>query len=75
MSVKLRKGDTVFFSEKGAKGFFYPTASKETIKFDVDATRLMWVGGGKKKAVLIPKCALGPPITTADVIPVWIEES
>ena len=72
MSVKLKKGDSVFLSKKGAKGFFYPTKTQETLKFDVEATTLAWVGGSDKRAVLIPRCSLGLSLSDISMIPVWI---
>ena len=54
----LKKGEIVYLSETGHKGFFYPSAESETLLEDVDAQWLGWIGDSEKIAVLIPNSSI-----------------
>ena len=75
MSVLLKKGETVFLSESGNRGFYYPSSKSDTLLIDVTATTLAWAGSNDKKAVLIPINAIRATSNNANVIPVWIKKS
>jgi hypothetical protein len=53
--MKLKRGNKIFLSERGHKGFFYPTTIPLSLWSDIEAKVLSWAGGGDKIAVIIPK--------------------
>ena len=74
--MKLKRGDTIFLSERGYNGFFYPGKKGLWLVEDVDVKVLSWLGGGDKVAVSIPNNTLARDfIKTVDVRgPVWINQ-
>ena len=73
MTQKLKKGDRVWLSQLGYKGFIYPDAESETLLRDVTAESLTWIGGGEKSAVSIPENAIRATGSLDKKIPVWIK--
>jgi len=69
---QLRKGERVFLSQLGAKGFYYPSGDSETLLTDVSADPLYWLGGGDKHAVLIPETAIRALAVSSKKLAVWI---
>jgi|TARA_Y100000034_G_C6765839_1_gene341387 hypothetical protein len=69
----LKKGDTVFLSQLGSKGFYYPTQERETLISDVDAQPLHWIGCNEKRAVLIPANSIYALSSSERKTAVWIE--
>jgi hypothetical protein len=69
---QLRKGERVFLSQLGAKGFYYPSDDFETLLTDVSADPLHWCGGGDKHAVLIPETAVHALASSNKKLAVWI---
>jgi hypothetical protein len=55
MKKKLSKGLPVFLSEKGHRGFDYPSAESESLLFDVDANLQSLAGGGNFKPFKVPE--------------------
>ena len=54
----LKKGEIVYLSESGSKGFYYPSRESETLLEDVEAQTLSWIGDSEKVAVLIPHSSI-----------------
>jgi len=52
---KLSKGLLVFLSEKGHKGFDYPSKESESLLFDVDANLQSLAGGGNLRPFRVPE--------------------
>ena len=55
MKIALKKGDLVHVSERGHRGFLYPTSDTESILHDIDADRLSWTGSNCHLPVSIPE--------------------
>jgi len=72
----FKKGNSVFLSDKGHNGFFYPSEKKANILYDTMGVMPPWIGGGdNKKVFLVPENAIvfsGDPLKC---IPVWVETS
>tara|TARA_Y100001963_G_scaffold124151_1_gene174716 strand:+ start:1290 stop:1520 length:231 start_codon:yes stop_codon:yes gene_type:complete len=75
MSILLKKGETVFLSESGNRGFYYPTDKCDTLLTDVNAKTLAWSGSQDKKAVLIPISSIRATYKSEGFVPVWIKKS
>jgi len=73
--IKLKKGDSVFLSEVGNNGFFYPTKDVETLIEDVDAHSPAWVGCSGMKPVLIPRKSIRALDKTSKLVPVWVSKN
>jgi len=73
--IKLKKGDTVYLSQIGNNGFFYPTENTETLVEDVDADTPAWLGGGNDmQPALIPMRSIRVLDETSRKIPVWVSK-
>jgi hypothetical protein len=57
MKVKIKKGEKFSFSQRGHKGFFYPSEKTSSILHDTDGERLPWVGS-EKAALSVPESAV-----------------
>jgi hypothetical protein len=71
----LKKGEIVYLSTPGHKGFFYPSVESETLLEDVQAKTLAWVGDSLKTAVLIPKSSIFGTGSNKIQTPVWVSKT
>ena len=69
----LKKGTTVYFSERGHNNFFYPTNQSETLIEDTVPVYPAWLGSNNMKAVLVLESSVKTTGSTNKYIPVWIE--
>ena len=58
MSVEIKKGQKVYLSKKGHKGFFYPGRTHVSILYDVKGESVSWVGSSTKRPCSVPENAL-----------------
>lgn len=68
----LKKGDKVFVSEKGHRGFLYPSKKMKIILRDVNAESLCWIGGGDLKPFLIQETGIRALANIKSMTAVWI---
>ena len=54
----IAKGSQVFLSQKGARGFIYPSEVIKTVLFDTKLERINLLGGGDKKSFWILESAV-----------------
>lgn len=73
--IVLKKGTTVFLSEKGHNRFFYPTDKSDTLILDTLATRLYWVGSNDMIAFMIPETSIYANSESNKFISVWVQKS
>ena len=70
---KVKKGEKVFLSVVGHRGFLYPGEKQVHILHDADCNKLPWVGGSKSKIpISLPMSAVfisGSPTTS---VAVWL---
>jgi hypothetical protein len=51
--MNIKQGTSIFRSEKGHKGFLYPSSDALILSSDTEARVLAWVGSSDKVAILI----------------------
>ena len=70
---KISKGSEVFLSEKGARGFIYPSNTVKTVLFDTELERINLLGGGGKKSFWILESAVNPEAQIPErKIVIWV---
>ena len=70
----LKKGTTIFFSEKGHNNFFYPTKESETLIDDTSAVFPSWVGFDNLKAALVTESSVYARGSDTKFIVVWVQK-
>ena len=55
MSIEIKKGQKVYLSKKGHRGFFYPGETQVNILYDVKAKSVSWVGSSTKRPCAVPE--------------------
>ena len=70
--MHIKKGTQVFLTEKGAKGFFYPTVEWTVTTEDTEGEKLSFTGGGTKLPFLIPSEAIDKASVWNTLV--WIEK-
>ena len=72
MKFQIKKGQHVYFSQRGHKGFFYPCKKRTEVLYDVSADRVPWVGSNTRKPVSVPEDAIIEFGSNAKKTVVWI---
>ena len=70
----LKKGEIVYLSTPGHRGFFYPSAESETLLEDVEAQKLGWIGDSEKIAVLVPNSSIFGGGNVEAKTAVWVKK-
>jgi len=75
--MNLKQGTNIFRSEKGHKGFLYPSSNSLILSNDTEATILPWVGSMDKVAILIKEetCVHTWREKSTIVGPAWVNKS
>ena len=74
MSIKISKGQKVFLSQTGHKGFEYPTKESENLLFDVEAKSYPYVGGGNLISCSVPENSILALGDSNKSILVWVDK-
>lgn len=72
MRVKIKKGQKVYLSKKGHKGFFYPEETHVSVLYDVNAESVSWVGSSTKRPCTVPENSLKVSGSPEKDIVVWV---
>lgn len=72
MNLKIKKGQSFFFSQRGHNGFFYPGEKKSNIIHDASASKLSWIGSSKKTAFVVAESAVLPFGSDKKKAVIWI---
>ena len=73
MKIKIKKGQKVYLSKKGHKGFFYPGENKVRVLYDVSGESVPWVGSSSKKPCRIPENAVKTSGSPDRETVIWID--